>query len=57
MSGQAFVLQHSYEDENGFEETKFIGLYSTRENANAAIRRLKCLPGFQDYPDGFFVDH
>jgi homoserine kinase type II len=57
MADEAFVLQHTYEDENGNEETKLIGLYSTLEKANAVVERFKSLPGFQDYPDGFSVDH
>jgi hypothetical protein len=34
---------------------KSIGIYSTEENANAAIERLKDRPGFRDWPNGFRV--
>lgn len=51
-----YVAQHchiKYDDE---EDIKFIGVYSTREKAQAAIERLKTQPGFQDTPDGFCID-
>jgi homoserine kinase type II len=37
------------------EETKLIGIYSTKEKAEAAILRVKDKPGFRDYPDGFEI--
>jgi len=50
-----FVLQHSYEV-NGNEETKFIGVYSTQEDAGDAVNRLKELPGFRDRPESFYIN-
>ena len=35
---------------------RFLGVYSTKEAAEEAIRRMKSLPGFIDEPDCFFVD-
>jgi hypothetical protein len=37
------------------EDELFIGAYSTAEEANAAIERLKNKPGFADAPDGFQI--
>jgi hypothetical protein len=51
-----FVLQHVHTREDGFEDVKFIGVYSSREKAQAAVARLSRLPGFADSPDGFHVD-
>jgi hypothetical protein len=52
-----FILQHSYElSETGEEETKFIGVYSSKEKAQEAINRLSLQPGFKDFPDYFFID-
>ena len=51
-----FVLQHVHSREDGVEDVKFIGAYSSREKADAAVARLSCLPGFSDAPDGFHVD-
>lgn len=52
-----FILRHSYElPETGEEETKLIGVYSNRDKALAAIKRLSIQPGFKDFPDHFFID-
>lgn len=51
-----FVLQHVHEREDGEEDVKFIGVYSSREKADEAVTRLGRLPGFSDAPDGFHVD-
>jgi hypothetical protein len=51
-----FVLQHVHEHSNGYEDTKLIGVYSTEEQAQAAIHRLINQPGFCQHPDGFSVD-
>jgi hypothetical protein len=51
-----FVLQHLHCREDGVEDTKFIGVYSSRDKAQAAVMRLNGLPGFVDAPDGFTID-
>ena len=51
-----FVVQHVHSREDGVEDVKFIGVYSSRAKADAAVARLSCLPGFSDAPDGFHVD-
>lgn len=51
-----FVLQHVHSWEDGAEDVKFIGVYSTREKADAAAARLSRLPGFSDAPGGFHID-
>jgi hypothetical protein len=51
-----FVLQHVHVQEDGVEDVKFIGVYSSREKAQAAVARLGSLPGFSDTPDGFHID-
>jgi len=51
-----FVVQHSYEVEPcGHDETCFIGVYATREDANEAVKRLSKQPGFCERPDCFYV--
>ncbi|EHQ89567.1 DUF7336 domain-containing protein [Desulfosporosinus youngiae] len=50
-----FLLQHYYEVEN-LEETKIIGIYSTKEKAEVIIRKYQELPGFKLYPGGFYID-
>jgi hypothetical protein len=51
-----FVLQHVHSRDDGVEDVKFIGVYSSREKAQQAVARLSRLPGFADAPDGFHVD-
>jgi len=50
-----YVLQHEYELD-GCDEVKLIGVYSSREMAEAAIERLASKPGFVDHPSGFCID-
>ncbi len=52
-----FILQHSYESsDTGEEETKFIGVYSSKEKAEEAFARLSKQPGFRDLPNYFNTD-
>lgn len=51
-----FILHHSYELEHCVEETKLIGVYSSNEEARAAIDRLKHKPGFCDRIDSFMIE-
>jgi len=53
---QVFVVQHLHVQDDGEEDVKFIGVYSSRETAQAAVERLKLKPGFCDAPDGFSID-
>ena len=49
-----YLLEHHYEDDT-HEDTKTIGIYSSRENAMDAKNRKLKYPGFSKYPDGFFI--
>ena len=51
----AFVLWHVRKDDEYGENAKLIGVYSSRDNANAAIARLNGEPGFRDHPAGFQI--
>lgn len=51
-----FVLQHLHEISDDNEDVKFIGVYSTEEQAEAAIVRLSLQPGFRETANGFHVD-
>lgn len=50
-----FILQHSYKL-NECEETKTIGIYSSREIAEKVVLKYKSLSGFKDHPDCFYID-
>jgi hypothetical protein len=51
-----FVVQHVHSRDDGSEDVKFIGVYSSRGNAEAAVARLSRRPGFEEAPDGFAID-
>ena len=51
-----YVVQHVHSRDDGAEDVKFIGVYSSRDKADAAVARLSLQPGFSDAPDGFHVD-
>jgi hypothetical protein len=51
-----YVLQHVHSFDDGTEDVKFIGVYSSRENAKAAIARIGHNPGFSEAPAGFHID-
>jgi hypothetical protein len=51
-----YVLQHVHSLEDGAEDVKLIGVYSSRTNAQAAIARLSQAPGFSYAPAGFHID-
>jgi hypothetical protein len=51
-----FVLQHVHSLEDGVEDVKLIGVYSSREKAREAVARVGRLPGFADAPEGFHID-
>ena len=45
-----FVVQHLHVMRDGEENYKFIGVYSSHENARRAVGRLRLAPGFRDFP-------
>jgi hypothetical protein len=52
---KVFILQYTY-DKDGRDETKFIGVYSTEAEAQAAINRLKEQNIFSNQPGCFFIN-
>jgi hypothetical protein len=53
---KVYVLQHEHVADDGTEDVKLIGVYSSQDNAQAAIERLRQVPGFSEAPDGFHLD-
>jgi len=51
-----FLLWHSRETGDGDSNDKLVGVYSSREGAEAAIERKLGFPGFRDHPAGFTID-
>lgn len=54
-NSSVFVLEHTYEDKT-HEDSKLIGVYASREDAESAVERKLAFPGFRDYPNGFSID-
>ena len=50
---KVYVLQHVHSVQDGKEDVKLIGVYSSRENAQAAIARSSQAPGFSNALAGF----
>jgi hypothetical protein len=50
-----YLAQHVHEFDDGHEDVKMLGVFSSEENAQAAIARVKDQPGFKDTPEGFHV--
>ncbi len=50
-----FLLQHSYEIDN-YEETKIIGIYTSKNKAELVIQKFQTLPGFKEFPECFYID-
>jgi hypothetical protein len=49
-----FLVWHMHEVDGETDE-KFIGVYKTREDAEAAVHRVRDKPGFRDTPQGFEI--
>ena len=53
---EVFLVEHLHVQDDGEEDVKVIGIYSTREAAQEAVGRLRLQPGFRDTPAGFNID-
>jgi hypothetical protein len=53
---RVFVLQHTHEFPDGTADVKFIGVYSLKQTAQAAIDALSKRPGFSEQPAGFQLE-
>jgi hypothetical protein len=54
-AGSAFILWHVHTID-GEDDAKLIGVYRSREDAEAATSRLVGRSGFSTAPDGFHID-
>jgi hypothetical protein len=50
-----FILHHTHVFDDGDEDIKIIGIYSSYASATAAIERLRQQSGFCDAPEGFEI--
>jgi hypothetical protein len=56
ITEKVYVLHHVNEFDDGHEDIKIIGVYSTEEKASEALEARKNLPGFRDNIAGFSID-
>jgi hypothetical protein len=57
-----FVVMHELPYDDGHEDTRMIGIFSTARRARDAVRKVHNKPGFRQYKRGFdvskcLVDH
>ena len=57
MSDTVWLLWFEQEEKTGDDAELLIGVYRTEQAAKVAIDRLRDLPGFRDYPQGFNAYH
>lgn len=53
---EVYILFHMYENNNGDEESKILGVFSEYRQAENAINEYLNLSGFKRYPNGFVID-
>lgn len=53
--GTVFLLYHVHEFEDGPDDSKLIGVFSSMDHARAAQRQVQDQPGFRDLPEGFLI--
>jgi hypothetical protein len=54
---KVYLLEHTHTHKHleGGEDVKFLGVYSSQENAKAAQKKFATLPGFCDCLEGFGI--
>ncbi|PZP48151.1 MAG: hypothetical protein DI601_01635 [Azospirillum brasilense] len=66
MSDEGTIFWHVYHCQMGAEDDetdtdeieltlKLVGFYSSLQKAEEAVERMRKLPGFRDWPDGFRI--
>lgn len=54
MSKKVYLLEHGYE-QGDIDIVKYLGVFSSRQNAEEALEKYKTLPGFCDMPDDLHI--
>jgi hypothetical protein len=53
---RVFLVQHCHAVDDGTEDVKVIGVYSTRKEADGAVMRARARSGFKTALHGFSID-
>lgn len=56
MDENVYLVSHVHVIEDGEEDVKLIGIYSSMLKAEEAVERLKLKTGFKDAKKGFSID-
>jgi hypothetical protein len=56
MTKPVYLPWHTSIPDGENEDSKLIGVYSSRGQAEGALARTSQLPGFSDNPSGFLID-
>ena len=56
MTMPVYLLWHTSIPDGENEDSKLIGVYSSRDQAEGALARICQLPGFSDNPSCFIID-
>jgi hypothetical protein len=51
-----FLLHHVHEFDDGHEDVKLIGVFSSRQKAQSVLDAVREQPGFRDLPAGFEIN-
>ena len=52
-----FIVEHERpENDDRWEDVKFIGVFSSKATAETAVEKLREQPGFRDYPDASLIE-
>ena len=55
-STHVFLLWHTHLMDDGEEDSKLLGVYSSDSNARARLETARLLPGFSDAQEGFLIE-
>lgn len=56
VMNNVFVVFHSRAKDLDNDDIKLIGVFSSKTAAENALSKIKDMPGFCDYPNGFSID-
>lgn len=53
---EVYILHHGRDLEDGHEDIKILGIFSSESKASELVKKYKKMPGFKDSPDGFSIN-
>ena len=56
IDNKIYELSHTYEDDDGYDNVTYIGVYPSIKDAYNKINIIKILRPYSEYPNNFIVD-